>query len=164
MLIYVHVPTQKTNNRKVPVLNSKAKIRTTGTDTKIRTHLSHLVPRPANNKEDKLDKLRGRLRPRVRQRPKNKVGVPHMGGFAANLQNVRKESNLAGSFGVRTRVATGRLGHLDMEEEGRESQEDFDYEEYDNSWYDMLEEVRTEKENECMYTSINVGNEIIPGL
>ena len=134
------------------MLNSKAKIRTTGTDTKIRTHLSHLVPRPANNKEDKLDKLRGRLRPRVRQRPKNKVGVPHMGGFAANLQNVRKESNLAGSFGVRTRVATGRLGHLDMEEEGRESQEDFDYEEYDNSWYDMLEEVRTEKENECMYT------------
>ena len=76
-----------------------------------------------------------------------------MGGFAANLQNVQKEENIRGSFGVRTRVATGRRGQL--EEEGRESQEDFssqDYQEYDDSWYDMLEEVRTRK------NAFNVGN------
>ena len=124
------------------MLNSKAKIRTPGMDAKLRTQLSHMVPRPAHDNQDELDKLRGRLRPQVRHRPKNKVGVPHMAGFAANLQNVRKEESLPGSFGVR--VATGRRGTL--EEEGRESQEDYgftrDYEEYDDSWYDLLEEVR----------------------
>ena len=124
------------------MLNSKANIRTAGADTKLRTHLGHMVPRPANNKNDKLDILRGRLRPRVRQRPKNKVGVPNMGGFAANLKTVLKEENLPGSYGVRTRVATGRRGEL--EEKGRESHEDFnDYQEYDDSWYEMLEEVST---------------------
>ena len=123
------------------MLNSKAQVKTAGSDAKLRTHLSHMVPRPATKNQDQFDTLRGRLRPRVRQRPKNKVGVPHMGGFAANLQHVLKEENLAGSFGVRTRVATGRLGELG-EEEGRGSEEDFDYQEYDNSWYDMLEEVR----------------------
>ena len=72
----------------------------------------------------------------MRHRPKNKLGVPHMAGFAANLQNVRKEESLPGSFGVR--VATGRRGTL--EGEGRDYSRD--YEEYDDSWYDLLEEVR----------------------
>ena len=124
------------------MLNNSAKIRTAGQDAKIRTQLSQMVPRAPTNKDSELDVLRGRLRPRLRPKNKNKMGVPHMGGFAANLQNVRKEANMAGSFGVRTRVATGRIGEA-LEEEGRESNEDFDYtEEYDDSWYDMLDEVR----------------------
>ena len=131
-----------TTRRKVPTLNNSAKIRTAQQDAKIRTQLSQMVPRAPTNKESELDVLRGRLRPRLRPKTKNKMGVPHMGGFAANLQNVRKEANMAGSFGVRTRVATGRIGEA-LEEEGRESNEDFDYtEEYDDSWYDLLDEVR----------------------
>ena len=40
------------------MLNSKAKIRTPGMDAKLRTQLSHMVPRPANDNQDELDKLK----------------------------------------------------------------------------------------------------------